>query len=42
MNFADCVDEIFQALERPVKFTALPLDNYIDALQQQGVPDNMQ
>ncbi len=42
LNFADCVDEISQALGRPLKYTALPIDNYINALQQQGVPEDMQ
>jgi uncharacterized protein YbjT (DUF2867 family) len=42
LNFADCVDEISQALQRPLKFTPVPIDAYIDVLKQQGVPEDMQ
>jgi uncharacterized protein YbjT (DUF2867 family) len=42
LNFADCVDEISQALQRPLKFTPVPIEAYIDVLKQQGVPEDMQ
>jgi uncharacterized protein YbjT (DUF2867 family) len=42
LNFAECIDEISQALQRPLKFTPVPIDAYINALQQQGVPEDMQ
>ncbi|MCG7967644.1 MAG: NAD(P)H-binding protein [Candidatus Thiodiazotropha taylori] len=42
MTFADCMAELSQALQRPVKYTQVPLDAYLDALQQQAVPKPMQ
>ncbi|MCG8098338.1 MAG: NmrA family transcriptional regulator, partial [Candidatus Thiodiazotropha taylori] len=40
--FTDCMAELSQALQRPVKYTQVPLDVYLDALQQQAVPEPMQ
>lgn len=42
LNFADCVKEISQALKRPLQYTPVPIDDYINSLQQQGVPEDMQ
>lgn len=42
MSFAQCVQEISEALGRPIKYTSVPLDDYINALREQGVPEDMQ
>ena len=42
LTFAQCIREISQALGRPVKFTSVPVDAYINALREQGVPEEMQ
>jgi uncharacterized protein YbjT (DUF2867 family) len=42
LSFADCIDEISQAIGRPLKYTPLAIDDYINVLQQQAVPENMQ
>jgi uncharacterized protein YbjT (DUF2867 family) len=42
LTFAQCIREISEALGRPVKFTSVPVDAYIDALREQGVPKEMQ
>ena len=42
LTFAQCIEEISDALGRPVKFTSIPVDAYIDALREEGVPEDMQ
>ena len=42
LTFAQCVEEIAGALGRPVKYTPVPVDAYIEALREQGVPEAMQ
>ncbi|MCG7897601.1 MAG: NAD(P)H-binding protein [Candidatus Thiodiazotropha weberae] len=42
MTFADCMAELSQLLQRPVKYTQVPVEAYLAALQQQGVPEPMQ
>ena len=42
MTFAQCIDEISEAIGRPVKYTSIPVDTYINALKEQGVPEDMQ
>ena len=42
MTFAQCIQEMSEALGRPLKFTTVPVDAYIHALQEQGVPDDLQ
>ncbi|MCU7809023.1 MAG: NmrA family transcriptional regulator [Candidatus Thiodiazotropha sp. (ex Semelilucina semeliformis)] len=42
MTFGQCMAEISEALGRPVKYTQVPVDAYINALNEQGVPDEMQ
>lgn len=42
LSFAQCIGEISQALGRPLKFTSVPIDSYIETLAQQGVPEDMQ
>ena len=42
LTFAQCIEEISEALNRPVKFTSIPVDDYISALQEEGVPEDMQ
>ena len=42
LSFAQCIKEISQALGRPVKYTTVPVDDYINALREQGVPEDLQ
>jgi hypothetical protein len=42
LTFTQCIQEISEALGRPVKFTSVPVDAYIDVLQEQGVPEDLQ
>ncbi len=42
LSFAQCVQELSEALGRPLKFTTVPIDDYIDELQKQGMPEDMQ
>ncbi|MEJ2592069.1 MAG: NmrA family transcriptional regulator, partial [Candidatus Thiodiazotropha sp.] len=42
MTFAQCMQEISEALGRRVKYTRVPVDAYIGALEAQGVPEPMQ
>lgn len=42
LTFAQCINEISDALGRPVKYTAVPIDNYVSALSEQGAPTELQ
>lgn len=42
MSFAQCMSELSEALGRVVKYTRIPVDDYIHALSEQGVPEEMQ
>ena len=42
LTFAQCVETISQALHRPIQFTSIPVDDYIDALNAQGVDEDYQ
>ncbi len=42
LTFSQCVREISEALGRHVKYTQVPVDAYIDALREQGVPEDFQ
>jgi len=42
MTFAECIKELSEALGRPVKYTPVPIDDYLNALNQQGVPEDFQ
>ena len=42
MTFAQCIQEISEALGRPLKFTTVPIDVYINAQREQGVPEDLQ
>jgi len=42
LNFAQCIKEISDALGRPVQYTTVPVDDYINALREQGVPEDLQ
>jgi uncharacterized protein YbjT (DUF2867 family) len=42
MSFADCMSEISAALQRPVKYRQIPIDDYINGLAEQGFPEQMQ
>jgi len=42
LTFAQCIQEISEAIGRPVKYTSVPVDAYIDALNERGVPEDLQ
>jgi len=42
LSFTQCVEEISAALGKPVKYTGIPVDDYIKALNEQGVPEDYQ
>ena len=42
MTFAQCVDEISAAIGRPLKYRSVPVEDYISALNEQGVPQDLQ
>ena len=42
LTFAQCIQEISQALGRRIEYTQVPIDAYSDALQAQGIPEDMQ
>ena len=42
LSFAQCIQEISDALGRPVKYTSVPVDGYINALCEEGAPEDLQ
>lgn len=42
LTFAQCIQEISDALGRPVKYTSIPVDTYINALREEGAPEDLQ
>lgn len=42
LSFAECIRVISETLGRPLKYTRVPIDAYVDALKEQGAPDDMQ
>ncbi len=42
LSFAQCIDEISEALGVSVKYTPVPVDAYIDALRDEGVAEDLQ
>ena len=42
LTFAQCVKEISNAISRAVKFTTIPVDEYINTLREEGLPEDMQ
>jgi len=42
LSFAQCIQTISEALGRPVKYTTVPVDDYIEALREQGQPEELQ
>jgi len=42
MTFEQCIEEISTALGRPVRYTSVPVDDYINTLREQGIPEDMQ
>ena len=42
LSFADCIEEISAAIGRPLKYTQVSIDAYINELQEQGMPEDMQ
>ena len=41
LTFAEAVAEISQALGRPIKYTYVPVDPYIDALRENDIPEDI-
>ena len=41
MTFAECVEAIAQATGYPVKYTQIPIENFIDGMRGQGAPDEL-
>ncbi len=41
LTFAQCIEEISAALDRPIKYTSVPVDQYIDVLRQEGAPEDL-
>jgi len=42
LTFAQCIQQISAALGRQIKYTRVPVDAYIKALKEQGVPEDLQ
>jgi len=42
MTFAQCIAEISEATGYPVKYSSVPIDAYINALKEQGAPEDLQ
>jgi uncharacterized protein YbjT (DUF2867 family) len=42
LSFAQCIEEISTALGQPLKYTGIPVDAYINALKEQGEPEDVQ
>ena len=42
MTFAQCVSEISEATGYPVKYNSVPIEVYVDALKEQGAPEDLQ
>jgi uncharacterized protein YbjT (DUF2867 family) len=42
LTFAQCIKEIADALGRPVKYTSVPIDDYINTLREAGAPNDLQ
>lgn len=41
LTFAQCIQEISDALGRSIKYTSVSVDEYINALREQGAPEDM-
>ena len=41
MTFAQCVDEISQAVGYPVNYTRITIEEFLQALREQGLPESM-
>ena len=42
LTFSQCAHEISEVLGRPVNYMAVPVDAYIDALKEEGIPADLQ
>ena len=42
LSFAECIEEISAAIGRPLKYTQVSIDAYINELQEQGMAEDMQ
>ena len=42
LTFAQCIEEISAAIGHPLKYTSVPIESYISALNEQGVPEDLQ
>jgi len=40
LTFAQCVKEISEALGRPIKYTTVPIDDYINQSREQGISED--
>ena len=42
LSFAQCIQEISAALQHPLKYTQVPVNDYINALREQGTAQDLQ
>lgn len=42
LTFAQCIAELSEAIGSQVKYSSIPVDDYINSLKEQGVPEDMQ
>ena len=42
LTFAQCIEAISEAQSRTIKYTSIPVDAYIAALNEQGAPEDLQ
>jgi uncharacterized protein YbjT (DUF2867 family) len=42
LTFAQCIEEISEIIGYQIKYTSIPVDSYINALKEQGVPEDLQ
>ena len=42
LSFAECVNEISDALGRQIKYTRVPVETYINTLRETGAPEDLQ
>lgn len=42
LTFAQCIAELSEAIGSQVKYSSIPVDDYINSLKEQGVPEDLQ
>ncbi|MDH3693125.1 MAG: NmrA family transcriptional regulator [Gammaproteobacteria bacterium] len=42
LTFAQCVEEISEALGRRINYSSVPIDHYVQALREEGIPEDLQ